>query len=107
MAISASHGLLDPSLQGIHVPYQWIYAAETNRINATGFISTDVGKLAIQTDDNSLWILTDVTPTWLAVGSAAATSADPQECILKQKLNYDDDLNFLIYLQDDFRSDFE
>lgn len=54
----------------IHVPYTYVYANATARNAATGFVSADVGKLARQTDDNSLWILTATTPTWVQVSGA-------------------------------------
>lgn len=60
------HGYLTTA-EGIHVPYQWSYATATARAAATGFVSTDVGKLARQIDNNTLWLLTNVTPTWAAV----------------------------------------
>jgi len=106
MVASPAHGLLDPTLQGIHAPYQWVYAAETNRLAATGFLSTDVGKLALQQDDHSLWILTSTTPEWVAVGITTKTS-DAQVTILKRNIEYSDDLNFQIALQDNFLNDFE
>src|SRR5579859_5415074 len=71
MAVSPDHGKLDVSLQGVHRAHQWEYANATARTTATGFVSTDVGKLALQTDTNALWLLTAVTPTWVAVGSGA------------------------------------
>lgn len=58
-------------LTNIHVPYNWTYADETAREAAAGLTSSDVGKLARQLDDNSLWMLTDDSPlTWVAVGGA-------------------------------------
>lgn len=60
----------------IHVPYQWIYADATARGAATGFASGDVGKLALQTDDSSLWILTATTPTWVEVGGSGGGAVD-------------------------------
>lgn len=51
----------------IHVPYAWSYADQTTREAAGGFVSGDVGKLALQEDDNSLWMLTATTPTWVQV----------------------------------------
>ncbi len=68
MAVSPDHGKLDASVQGIHVPYQWTYADAAARTSATGFVATDVGKLARQLDNNSLWMLTATTPTWVALG---------------------------------------
>lgn len=67
----ARHALLTTS-DGIHVPYAWTYASQSSRESATGFVSGDVGKLARQLDDNSLWMLVSVTPTWGAVGGGGA-----------------------------------
>lgn len=52
----------------IHIPYNWSYANAAARTGATGFIASDVGKFARQTDDNSIWMLTATTPTWAQVG---------------------------------------
>lgn len=56
----------------IHIPYQWSYADEAARTGASGFVFGDVGKLARQLDDNSLWMLTATTPTWLQVGGGGS-----------------------------------
>lgn len=57
----------------IHRPYNWSYANATARLAATGFAAGDVGKLAVQTDDYSLWILTDDSPiTWQSLSTAYA-----------------------------------
>lgn len=53
-----------------HIPYNWTYANAAARTGATGFDPADVGKLARQTDDNSLWMLTAVTPTWMQIGGS-------------------------------------
>ena len=54
----------------VHVPYSWSYADAAARIAATGFVTTDVGKLARQLDDNSLWMLTDDSPvTWTPINT--------------------------------------
>jgi hypothetical protein len=59
----------------IHVPYAWTYADETEREAATGFAAGDVGKLARQLDNNSLWMLVDDSPvTWEPVGSASGVA---------------------------------
>lgn len=59
----------------VHRPYNWAYADAAARTGATGFVAGDVGKLARQTDDNSLWMLTDDSPvTWLAIATIAANS---------------------------------
>lgn len=54
----------------IHIPYAFAYASAAARTGASGFTAADIGKLARQTDDNSLWLLTATTPTWVAVGGA-------------------------------------
>jgi hypothetical protein len=48
----------------VHIPYNWEYDNATNRENATGFVTDDIGKLARQLDDDSLWMLIDTLPTW-------------------------------------------
>jgi len=52
--------------------YAWTYADAATRAAASGFVASDVGKLARQLDNNTLWMLTATTPTWLAVGGSAA-----------------------------------
>jgi hypothetical protein len=52
----------------IHVPYNWSYANAAARTGATGFVAGDLGTLARQTDNDSLWMLTATTPTWVQVG---------------------------------------
>jgi hypothetical protein len=49
----------------IHTPFAWTYADATARGAAAGFVAGDVGKVAWQQDDDSLWVLTDDSPvTW-------------------------------------------
>lgn len=65
---SIEHNVID--VGEVHRPYNWSYADATARLAATGFTAADVGKLARQTDDNSLWMLTDDSPeTWIALSS--------------------------------------
>lgn len=60
----------------IHVPYRYTYADATAREAEAGATAGDVGCLALQQDDNSLWMLTDDSPlTWVAVGGGAAVDA--------------------------------
>lgn len=71
MAFHKSLGIGD-----IHIPYQWSYADSTARGAATGFVVSDVGKLARQTDDNSLWTLTNYSPIiWKQIGDGADSTA--------------------------------
>ena len=56
------------------VVYRWTYADAATRTAATGFVSTDVGALALQQSDNTLWMLTATTPTWVqALGVSTLT----------------------------------
>ncbi|MBC18195.1 MAG: hypothetical protein CL942_14230 [Desulfovibrio sp.] len=57
----------------VHVAHSYEYADATARANATGFVSTDLKKLALQLDDNSLWMLIGVEPTWKRVGGGEAS----------------------------------
>lgn len=59
----------------IHRPNRWSYADATAREAATGFTSDDVTTIALQEDDNSLWLLTATTPTWQAVGGSGSSAA--------------------------------
>lgn len=52
----------------VHIPYNWTYANAAARTGATGFAAADVGKIARQTDNNTLWMLTATTPTWVQIG---------------------------------------
>jgi len=72
------------SLGARHPIHNWEYADSTARGAATGFIATDLYKVALQLDDESLWLLTDYTaPTWAPLGASAgfstATKADVLE----------------------------
>lgn len=61
--------VLHSTLTANHVPYNWSYADAATRLSAGGFSSGDVGKLALQQDQNSLWVLTSTAPTWVPVGN--------------------------------------
>ncbi len=54
---------------GIHIPYAWTYASSAERTSATGFSNSDIGKLARQLDDNTLYMLTATTPTWTPINA--------------------------------------
>lgn len=52
------------------VSWTWEYADAVARLAAGGFIASDVGGIAIQYDNSSLWLLTDhVGPTWALLPS--------------------------------------
>lgn len=54
----------------IHIPYNFTYADSSARTGASGLTSDDVGKLARQLDDDSLYMLTNhVGPVWTQITS--------------------------------------
>jgi hypothetical protein len=55
-----------------HIVYSWTYANATARNAATGFALADLGKVAWQLDDNSLYLLTATTPSWTLIGAMAS-----------------------------------
>ena len=46
----------------IHKVHNWEYSNESERISATGFLSTDIGKVAWQKDNDSFWFLSSYSP---------------------------------------------
>jgi hypothetical protein len=60
---------------GIHIPYAWSYADASARTGASGFATADIGKFARQTDNDTIWMLTAITPTWKAVSVDVGTGA--------------------------------
>lgn len=61
------HHLQKP-VDGIHVPYSFEYPDATSRTTASGFEIDDIGKLAIQHDDQTLWMLVEaVAVSWIQV----------------------------------------
>jgi len=63
-----NHGQASQS-QGIHTLVAYTYADLSARTGATGFVSTDVGKLAFQIDNASYWLLSAVDPTWVKLST--------------------------------------
>jgi hypothetical protein len=62
-----------------HKIENWTYADAAARTAATGFVASDVGKLAFQIDNSSYWRLMDESPiTWAQAmaGPAGADGAD-------------------------------
>ncbi len=69
----------------IHVINTWTYANSAAREAATGFVSDDVYKVAVQTDDDSIWMLVDHSPiTWQQLGGVVV--GDISHCDLDNLL---------------------
>jgi hypothetical protein len=84
---------------GIHTPVTWTFSSSANRllftassgspVNLTDLTAVDLYKMAIQTDNNSAWILTSISPlTWNTIAgiwidgggkllTSASVSIDP------------------------------
>ena len=56
----------------VHTPITWEYDDQIAREATTGFETSDLGKFAWQKDDNSIWVLIAVTPTWVSVSGSAS-----------------------------------
>lgn len=54
--------------EGIHQPFNWIWADSTERLAET-VTALDINKEGLQQSDNSRWVLTAVTPTWVQTGN--------------------------------------
>jgi len=63
----------DLALSERHAPHSFEYADAATRTGASGFVSGDLGKIAKQLDDNTLWQLTAVTPTWRQVDAGGVS----------------------------------
>lgn len=57
----------------IHTPFNWLYASSTDRIAASGFVSGDVNKIALDVDTADAWVLATVnedgTGTWKSLAT--------------------------------------
>jgi len=69
------HSKQSPTVGGNHVLQAYVYANAAARTGATGFVSADIGKAAIQSDDNTLWYLSATTPTWVQIGGGSSSAS--------------------------------
>jgi hypothetical protein len=53
---------------GNHYAISFEYSDSAARTGASGFDSGDLGSYAWQKDNNSIWMLTAITPTWAIIG---------------------------------------
>lgn len=76
-------------------PYSFVYADQDAREAATGFVAGDVGKLARQTNDNSLWMLTNHSPiTWKDTASGSQITVTLEGVVYTEEPNGDANLVF-------------
>lgn len=61
----------------IHVTHKWTYADESARTGASGFDTDDLFKFALQSDENSIWMLVATTPTWVEISGHSAVDGLP------------------------------
>lgn len=60
----------------IHIIQAFTYANASARIGATGLVAGDVGKVALQTDNMSFWVLTNYSPvTWIDLAGTGVVTA--------------------------------
>ena len=61
----------EAALGDVHKVCNWEYDNQTAREAATGLVSEDIGKLAWQTDNDTVWILKNHSPlTWTLLGNS-------------------------------------
>lgn len=65
------HGQQTPE-DGIHVPFAWIWV-DTSARNSQAVTSEDINKIGLQQDTNTIYVLTDLSPTWDTVSSVGIT----------------------------------
>jgi hypothetical protein len=65
-----------------HVAQSLVYPDASARLTATGFLSTDVGRIAQQQSDNSFWILTSCSPVSWALLSTPTIAASVKSGII-------------------------
>jgi trimeric autotransporter adhesin len=69
----------------VHRPFAAVYADEAARLAAVGFdgasefFATDLYKIVLQESDNTVWVLTAVTPTWSPIADAGGLPDAPND----------------------------
>ncbi len=64
------------NLTNVHRVYNYTYTTTLDMTSATGFINSDIGKVARVTSDDSLWMLVSTDPEWVSVSGATAGQLD-------------------------------
>ena len=60
-------------------PATWTYPNAAARTGATGFVASDIGKIAYQSDNGTYWRLTATTPAWISDSSLLVKSNLPTD----------------------------
>lgn len=63
-----NHGQVT-STQGIHSLVSYVYPTAVDRTGAVGFVASDLGKLALQADSGTYWLLSSTDPAWVQVST--------------------------------------
>jgi hypothetical protein len=80
----------DLDITEIHRIYAFSYASAVLRTGATGLTVLDVGKVALQTDDLSFWVLTNYSPvTWESI-TGVGDLTEEQHRALRQLIHFID-----------------
>ena len=66
----------DMTSTNVHVVHAYTYATQATLWAASGFTAADVGKVALVSDDDSLWLLQATTPIWLPISGCARCKID-------------------------------
>lgn len=64
---------------GNFVPYRFTYTNAAARTGDAGLAAGDVGSIALQLDDGTLWRLTATTPTWAPVAPTSGITVREQD----------------------------
>jgi hypothetical protein len=60
----------------VHVINSFTYTNASARTSATGLLTTDIGKVARQTDNGTFWVLSNNSPlTWLQISFSTSVTA--------------------------------
>lgn len=70
----SDHGRLTSGYD-IHTIISYRYPNAAVRQGDTGFASYHIGKIALQMDNNTLWMLLDAAPTWIQVTTGSASAS--------------------------------
>lgn len=62
--------------------YKWAFESTADRVFARDFTAAEIGKIALQEDTGTLWMLTAITPTWVQIGQQGVAGDDGSDAII-------------------------